>query len=120
MITPEQLARLPKYARDRITQLERNLAYAQAKLATGPEDSNTFADPYYGTVPRPLGQDSTIEFRLDSYDDKRHHDQVIQARVDRSRHPEPHSYLYVNGGDSLLVEPQSSNVVRIRLARDPR
>ena len=55
------MARLPKWARDRIDVLQRDLAYANERLAEGPAGSDTFADPY-ATPPRPLGTGTMIQF----------------------------------------------------------
>jgi hypothetical protein len=57
----ERLDRLPKWARERILRLERNVEHLEAKLSTGPADSNAFLDPYSDS-PRPLGKDPVIEF----------------------------------------------------------
>lgn len=54
-------SRLPKWAQRRLETLERDLADAQSRLAAGPDDSDTFADPYRD-VPRPLGKGTMIQF----------------------------------------------------------
>lgn len=53
--------RLPRWAQDELLLLRKNLAHAEAKLAAGPENSDTFADPHSGTV-RPLGSGTQIRF----------------------------------------------------------
>lgn len=60
-LTETQLDKLPKYAQHEIARLAMDLEDARAKLAAGPEDSDTFADPY-ASVPRPLGKGTTIRF----------------------------------------------------------
>lgn len=57
----KDLSKLPKWAQNRITLLERNVEHLKAKLNAGPEDSDTIADPY-GSAPRPLGKGTTVHF----------------------------------------------------------
>jgi hypothetical protein len=109
----EDLTKLPKWAQSRIRVLEMNLEHAKEKLAAGPENSNTFADRFYQEGARPLGQDTKITFMMDGHqDDNRHHSLYIEGRVERDPRG---SFLYIMGGDSIHVEPQSSNTVKIRL-----
>lgn len=99
---PDRFARLPKWAQDRITLLERSVEHYQDKLAEGPAESNTFSDPH-SAAPRPLGTDPTVDFIFgDGHEDK------ISCRIESG-------YLYVNGGKGLAVHPQSSNAFRIAL-----
>ena len=60
-LSSAQLSRLPRYAQQEIERLARDLESANAKLAAGPGDSDTFADPYSHT-PRPLGTGARIRF----------------------------------------------------------
>ena len=53
--------KLPKWARDRIAQLEAQLANARAQLALGPADSDVWAG---GPEPRPIGKGTRVEFRV--------------------------------------------------------
>lgn len=94
--------KLPKWAQHEIERLERDVAHYKAKLSAGPEDSNTFADPY-GT-PRPLGRDTSIEFRVGEFPRR------FRARLQGEE-------LVVDGGDGVLVQPWATNVVRLRLGR---
>lgn len=92
--------RLPKWAKQELTRLERDLAYAKERLAEGDEDSRVFADPYSDT-PRPLGHDTSIEFVLGpKWGDK------INVRIDGHG-------IKVAGGNRLAVIPNASNVVYI-------
>lgn len=59
--TPEEFARLPKYAQHRIVKLENDLAAAHRRLAIGPEESRVFLDPHNRT-PRPLGESPKLRF----------------------------------------------------------
>lgn len=99
-------AALPKWARQEIARLTRDLESARAQLAAGPEESNTFADPY-SEAPRPLGKDTTIEFHVG--------DNKLRVRIDRTSRGD--EYIDVNGGDMLQIEPRASNGVMIRMRR---
>lgn len=99
----ERSNRLPVWARDRIHLLEQNLAYARARLAAGPDDSNTFADPY-GDPPRPLGTDVQVQWRL--YNGV----YTVGCHVEAA---EGDASLEVMTSRLLSVEPVSGNLVRI-------
>lgn len=63
----EDITRLPKWAQRQITSLMQQVASKDrqiAELTAGPEDSNTFADPYFpgGKGMRPLGASPMIRF----------------------------------------------------------
>lgn len=100
--------RLPKWAQQEIRRLEADLKYYKEKMMAGPE-SNTFADPYSG-APRPLGTDPTILFVLG--EDRR---EELRCRIDTDH--KGRAWLEVNGGDSLIVQPQAGNAVRLRPER---
>jgi hypothetical protein len=104
------LTKLPKWAQTLIAVLESDIRYLKAKVEAGPENSNTFADPH-ADPPRPLGQSPNIQFML-GRDDLR---QYIQARIQQDHNGTP--YVYIMGGDSIVIEPQSSNTVRLRIER---
>ena len=97
-------AKLPKWAQQELQRLEQDLAHAEEKLAAGPEDSNTFADPYADAA-RPLGRDTTVEFRFGPETSEK-----IQVRIDGDK-------LYVYGGDSLAIAPRSSNAIYVKAER---
>jgi len=104
--TPEELAKLPQWARRKIEPLQADLAYAHERLAQGPEDSRVFADPY-SEVPRPLG-DAAVEFVLDP---SLGHAGRIRVRLMED------GLLDLNGtGRGLVVMPSASNTVQIGLA----
>jgi hypothetical protein len=98
-------SKLPKWAQQDLERLERDLAHAQNKLTAGPEDSNTFADPY-ADAPRPLGKGAIIEFSLGERS-------RIRTRIEHDH--KGNAYVEVNGDDLLTVEPRSGNAIRIRL-----
>lgn len=92
--------KLPKWAQQELGRLERDLEHAQARLAEGPENSNTFADPYADS-PRPLGEGTLIEYRFgESWGEK------FSVRLEGDK-------LYVMGGSTLSIYPQSSNTFRV-------
>lgn len=94
---------LPKWAQNEISRLERDLAYERDKLAQGPENSNTFAEPY-ATTPRPLGENPNIEFRLgDKWGDK------INVRIEGDK-------LQILGGSRITIFPESSNTFSVGVA----
>lgn len=104
LLTDAQLAKLPKYGSAEIRRLARDLADAKNRLAAGPEDSDTFADPYSST-PRPLGKGTTVRFGTAEFDG------AFTVRYADSR-------LYVNYGQRssethLAVLSQSSNAVQL-------
>jgi hypothetical protein len=95
------LSKLPKWAQQEISRLRANEKHLRRRIEAGPEDSNVFAEPYSDS-PTPLGKDTTIEFRFgDGWHQKFKVDLVGE-------------YLEIYGGNTLQVEPQASNVVRIR------
>ena len=100
------VTKLPKWAQQEISRLERDLAYARAKLAAGPEDSNTFAEPY-GAAPRPLGTGTLIRFQLGDPEDWGGY---IDAHIEGDR-------LVVHSGHSLSVKPWASNVIHVKPER---
>jgi len=61
MAGAHDITKLPRWAQDRIGKLERDLAAERRKLSAGPENSDTFADPY-ASAPRPLGRHTRIQF----------------------------------------------------------
>ena len=98
-------ATLPKWAQNELARLERDLEYTRAKLAQAPDDSRVFANPY-SDAPQPLG-DADVEFRVNDHD-------KFKVGLDDVRDG---TVLTVYGGDTLQIEPQASNVVRVRLRR---
>lgn len=101
------VSKLPKWAQQEIDRLKRDLTDALDEIAAGPEDSDTFANPY-SNAPRPLGKEPTIEFVLDNSDMFR--TRVVRVRKDGDR-------LYVNGGDLLTIYPRSSNSLEIAVVQ---
>ncbi len=103
--TPEDVAKLPKWAQARIARLENSVEHLNARLAQGPADSRAFADPYSDS-PHPLGPDPHVRF-------------IVGAPRHAGGRP-PHisvrladGGLYVMASDGLTIEPQSSNTCRI-------
>jgi hypothetical protein len=92
-----------------IERLEVNLASANATLSAGPEDSDTFADPYSEGGARPLGRGTRLRL----------HSTEVYFDV----HIDDEGVLHVSAAgklarsDGLAVYPHSSNSVRIRGGR---
>lgn len=110
-MTDTREARLPVWARRELEHLRQRLREAEssareARLATGPEDSDVILDPY-DTTPIRLGKGTRIRFLLSGGDPLRHY---VDVRVSRGE-------LDVLGGDTLAVIPWASNVVKVRNAR---
>jgi hypothetical protein len=101
--TAARVDKLPRHARDLIERLQRNLDHANAKLAEGPCDSDTFADPYSET-PRPLGQGTLVQFGASK------HEGTWKVHVEEGQ-------LNINfqalGNYDMVIIPVSSNVVRL-------
>lgn len=96
--------KLPKWARNEIERLERDLAYAKAHLMEGPEDSRVFANPYSDLTRKPLG-DADILFEFGD------HKKIIVKLTDEGIEVYGSSSL----SSSLQIQPRASNVVRIKL-----
>lgn len=101
-LTEEQLARLPKYARDHIRNLERDLERAHAKIQAGPLDSNVTLDPYSESYAQPLGKDVTIRFG-----DEGGTNYTVKFNGEREQlQIHAHGQKY---GDRLVILPSASN-----------
>lgn len=114
-ITEEQLTKLPKYARDRIEELERVIAKQREQLDTltgDPESSNTVANPYAklkndGAQAIGLGNCETVGFKLGDL-----RDSSIRAQIIDRGHG---SELEINGDYSLNIRIGSSNLVYVSI-----
>lgn len=103
-----RLARLPKWAQERIKLLEGNVVHLERKLATGPADSNAFLNPY-SSAPTPLGKNPMVAYGL--------RDGVGEFNVqfkDGELVVQGMAPSYV---DYLAVLPQSGNQVMIKHLR---
>jgi hypothetical protein len=108
---PERLANLPVWAQDYIHTLERKLKDAEkselaARLATHPEDTDTVIDRY-NEVPIGLPKGQFVRFQAHNLGGW-----VDVKTEDRG------GWVKVMGHRTLEVQPQSSNVVLVRVARD--
>jgi hypothetical protein len=109
------ITKLPKWAQTLLQQRERRIVELERRLAERPP-SNTFVD-HFDDRPEYLDADEHVTFLLDDWTADRRWDRNIRVAIKRDY---TGSYVEVMGGDTLAVEPQSSNVVKLRLARDPR
>ena len=103
--------KLPVWAQNEISRLERDVEYYKTRLAAGPEDSDTFANPH-DDAPTPLGQGTLIQFGVRPGPRFRVRLQDRRGRVDDER-PE----LEISADDMLEIIPWASNVVRVRVRR---
>ncbi len=96
---------LPKWAQKELTRLEAGVEYWKAKATVGPEESNTFLDPY-AEKPTPLGKDAHVAFVLGDR-------KSVQCYIQRdARTGRPYLYVY-GSGIYLAVEPSSANTLRV-------
>lgn len=98
------VSKLPKWAQTEIQRLERNLESANARLNTGPEDSDTFADPYFEESTRPLGRGTMIQFGEER-------GRRFRVRIDKD------GRLDVSGDEGLIVIPRASNSILLESRR---
>lgn len=109
LLTQYQMEKMPRYAASEIKRLSGDLDAANARLAAGPEDSDTFSDQYTGPS-TPLGKGARIRFI-----------------------PAPHQYIDAQLKEGILeiraqsdirthiaVMPRVSNSIGIALIEDPR
>jgi hypothetical protein len=108
-LTPEQLARLPKYAQSEIMYLTRALEQALAKLQEGPEEANAFLNPYRNDYRKPLGQDVTIQF---GDEDGVHF--VVKHESDKARLD---VIAYGDHVDRMYVAPRGGNCVHVGVGK---
>jgi hypothetical protein len=108
-LTPEQLARLPRYAQDHIAWQAMRLRDADkaiAGLRAGPDGSNVLIEHYGDSPDHQLGINTEVCFRLATAG---HPDGKI--RVSHGL-----GVIEVACSDGALhVTPQSSNVIRVRI-----
>lgn len=103
--------RLPKWAQDRISQLEADVEYWKRLATAGPEDSDTFVR-HYADDDKPLGAGQRISFRWTDGRGEWPGFTEIEAYIDGD-------HLTVrasNGG--LYVQPSASNSIRVRVVED--
>jgi hypothetical protein len=104
--SPGNIAALPKWAQAEITRLERAVEYWQGVASVGPDESNTFANPF-SDAPKPLGHDVTIEFVTTA-------GQKLRASLERDQVTGLYDRLEISGDGLLAVHPRAANVVWIK------
>jgi hypothetical protein len=97
---------LPKFAQDEIRRLRKEVEHWKKEASLGPENSLAFANSY-SDAPVPLGPDPDVKFILGDKD--------IRCTIETTH--AGIAELVVYGGDALLIQPRSSNVVHIRAQR---
>lgn len=110
---------LPKWARERIQGLERDLDRANTKLLTiaGEFKSNTNWQQFYGETPINIPDDATVEFRVPLYP----HDRYAHFHV---RHPynsrtgkRDLDRIEVSATTPLTLRPGATNILVVELER---
>lgn len=114
--TPEQIARLPKWARDHLDRLDRRVRDAErvrdeAVLATHPDDSDAVLRPN-SDYPVGLGRRPRVRFRLGEEERWEYVDVTVQTDVVTGRR-----YLELHGGSALALRPQVTNVLHVSTSR---
>lgn len=101
-------SRLPKWAQRELERLERDLGAAHARLAAGPDDSDTFAfaRPDWNLTTQPLGRGVPVFFMLAD-------GRSVQVRNDGDVVDVLVSGM-ASAADGLQVMPRSSNHVVLR------
>lgn len=99
------VSKLPKWAQQKIDTLERDVAHWKEKATAGPEESDTFVA--FSSERRPLGKRAYIEFQV-----LPGHRGQITAYLDDDA-----GELVIHGGDRIMVLPQASNAIRLRMER---
>jgi hypothetical protein len=97
------IATLPKWAQNEIARLESDVEHWKVKATAGPANSDTFVTNY--KADKPLGSSPQIKFQVGE-----NNHQCIEAKIVNGE-------LRVSApwGGSLLVVPNCSNVVSLRL-----
>lgn len=105
--TEHNYDKLPKWARMDLERLEKTVEHLRDRLNVGPEDSDTFAEPY--VTPQPLGKGQRIRFHLS----KDGHE-YVEAYVFTER--SGRRTVSVSANAILQIEPRASNCANLRIA----
>lgn len=108
MTTDAQLERLPKYARDEIERLRRDLQGVRRRLeaARGERKTNIIVDPFISATY--IDDRDTVRYVLQSSEDFRNRYIEVELRGDT---------LKIRGSDILAIVPQAANVVDVKVER---
>jgi hypothetical protein len=87
-------------------RLQREAQHWKALVAVGPDESDTFADPY-SDAPRPLGHAVDIEFVTTS-------GAKLRACLGRDQVSGLIDRLEISGDSLITVNPRAANVVWIK------
>lgn len=121
--TPEELAKLPKWAQRRIISIQREQIGALERLRERDDEVGTtdihVSERGMLDAWRPIPTGSSIRYTLggvDGDDDHEAYVDVAIARGGRSQYvgPGEPATLQVMGGRGLVMQPVSSNVVMLR------
>lgn len=96
-------SKLPRWAQNEIQRLTANLEWAERRLNAGPDNSDTFADPYSENAVRPLGKGTVIQFGTDL-------GQRLRAHYERG-------LLVVSADEVLTILPRASNSIEMASER---
>lgn len=118
LLSPEQLNKLPKYARDEILNLRRELGEQKNLVATlsdtgvSTEEAAIAVSGSYGEPDMLYPAHTRTEFYLKGAGHKGRGN-AIRALVMTDEFGE--KYLSVNGNGGIVVEPRASNDIRVYL-----
>lgn len=111
--TPEQLAKLPKWAQRYIGVQQTYISNLNAhidELSEGPEDSDTFVEHYSSYPNRPLGKAPIIKFQLGGDGNWNN----LNARVHEA-HDGTKFLNIMSTGSMVSVRPRSGNTFDVYL-----
>ena len=112
-MTPEQMAKLPRYAQDELNKLAADLRSFRRDLKSvlgGDEKSRVYVVRFIDGEDQPLPLHTRVGFRLPT---QRRPDDCLgylEFKMDADAQS-----VEVHGSQAIAVEPHSSNVCRIRL-----
>lgn len=109
-MTDPREAKLPRWARDELDRLRRELRDLREETDASRPDSRVFLDPYHTRVP--LGPDPHIRWVLDPNDSDDWID-VDFADVGRGPTIRQQGCVRLRSGHSLAVYPEGANGIRV-------
>jgi hypothetical protein len=104
----KRLAKLPRWAKIRIENLERSLAEAKAQIA-GDEITNIIADPYVS--PQYIANSNTIRFVVER--DEWHGQSRTRSYLDIAFSRDRPNQIEITGHPGLIIFPRAGNSINV-------